>query len=137
MFNYNPYNQNLLPYSGFNVYPVGRIEEVKTIFPDLQGKPLFFFDQSRNEFFVKQRNVETGEIQTLRYTLSSEPVKTAQEVDVRYFDEQIKQLREEIERIGSAVAVKTEKGINKASGFDSETSPHVEKRKAVSNDELE
>lgn len=103
-----PYNTNFQPYNGFNVYPVGKIEEVKTIFPDLQGKPIFFFDQSRNEFFVKQRNVETGDVQTLRYTLSNEPV--AAEKDTTYFDEQLKELRNEIERISSAVSVKVKKG---------------------------
>lgn len=120
MFNYNPYNTNLLPYSGFNVHPVGKIEEVKTIFPDLQGKPLFFFDQSRNEFFVKQRNVETGEVQTLRYTLSNEPVKTSVDKET-YYDEQFKQLRSEIEHLSSLISA---------------TVP-VEKRKVVKNDESE
>lgn len=104
------YNNLLQPYSGFSVFPVGKIEEVKTIFPDLQGKPLFFFDQSRNEFFVKQRNVETGEVQTLRYTLSNEPIKPGPaEKDTSYFDEQIQQLKSEIERLNSAICVKARK----------------------------
>lgn len=104
------YNNLLQPYSGFSVFPVGKIEEVKTIFPDLQGKPLFFFDQSRNEFFVKQRNVETGEVQTLRYKLSNEPLNTvSNEKDTNYFNEQIQQLKSEIERLNSAICVKARK----------------------------
>jgi len=105
-----PYNTNLQPYTGYTVYPVGKIEEVKTIFPDLQGKPLFFFDQSRNEFFVKQRNVETGEVQILRYTLSSEPIKaTSGEKDTNYYDEQLKQIKDEITRLSSVICVKAKK----------------------------
>lgn len=115
MFN-NPYLQqynNLLqPYSGFNVFPVGKIEEVKTIFPDLQGKPLFFFDQSRNEFFVKQRNVETGEVQTLRYKLSNEPLNTvSNEKDTNYFNEQIQLLKSEIDRLNSVICVKSKREV--------------------------
>lgn len=117
MFN-NPYLQqykNLLqPYSEFNVFPVGKIEEVKTIFPDLQGKPLFFFDQSRNEFFVKQRNVETGEVQTLRYKLSNEPLNTvSNEKDTNYFNEQIQQLKSEISRLNSIICVESKKTTKK------------------------
>ena len=53
-----------------------RKEEASSIFPDLQGNPMFFFDQSRNEFYVKQRKPQTGEVETLKYTLSKEPVAT-------------------------------------------------------------
>lgn len=120
MFNnpYHPYLQqynNLLQsYSGFYVYPVGKIEEVKTIFPDLQGKPLFFFDQSRNEFFVKQRNVETGEVQILRYKPASEPLDTtSSEKDTNYFDEQIQQLKSEISRLNSIICVESKKTTKK------------------------
>ena len=88
-----PYSTTSQAYNTFSVFPVGKIEEVNSIFPDLQGKPLFFFDQSRNEFFVKQRNVETGEVQILRYTLSNEPVKTTPDKDSKYYDEQIEQLK--------------------------------------------
>jgi len=116
MFNnpyHYPYNTGLQQYTGYTVYPVGRIEEAKTIFPDLQGKPLFFFDQSRNEFFVKQRNVETGEVQTLRYTLSGEPIKASSvDKDTNYYDEQLKQIKSEIERISSVLCTKNKKVKN-------------------------
>lgn len=124
-----PYNANLQSYSSFNVFPVGKIEEVKTIFPDLQGKPLFFFDQSRNEFFVKQRNVETGEVQILRYTLSNEPIKTNSEKDTTYYDEQLKQIKSEINRLSCILSA----GIN-INSSDSEQKT-VEKRKVVMNNE--
>lgn len=124
MFN-NPWmsQYNAIPqaYPHFNVMPVGRMEEVKTVFPDLQGKPLFFYDQSRNEFFVKQRNVETGEVQTLRYTLSNEPLKTTPEKDSNYYDEQFKQIRTELDRISSIISA----------------GAATKSRKAVSNDESE
>lgn len=109
-----PYSTNSQAYNTFSVFPVGKIEEVNSIFPDLQGKPLFFFDQSRNEFFVKQRNVETGEVQILRYTLSNEPVKTTPDKDSKYYDEQIQQLKSELERLGSIISVgaKTRKAAN-------------------------
>ncbi len=116
-----PYNTNLQALNGYTVHPVGRIEEVKTIFPDLQGKPLFFFDQSRNEFFVKQRNVETGEVQILRYTLTSEPIKmTSGEKDTNYYDEQLKQIKDEIERLGSAIYVKSKKAAKEINENESE-----------------
>ena len=109
-----PYSTTSQAYNTFSVFPVGKIEEVNSIFPDLQGKPLFFFDQSRNEFFVKQTNVETGEVQILRYTLSNEPVKTTPDKDSKYYDEQIEQLKSEIERLGSIISVgaKTRKVTN-------------------------
>lgn len=125
-----PYNTNLQQYSSFSVFPVGKIEEVKTIFPDLQGKPLFFFDQSRNEFFVKQRNVESGEVQTLRYTLSNEPVKTGVDKDTSYYDEQLKQLKNEIDRISCILSA----GINIRTSEQEQDMPV--KRKVV-NDECE
>ena len=109
MYNNNsfyPYYNNLQNIAGFRITPVARIEEASSIFPDLQGNPLFFFDQSRNEFYVKQRKVQTGEVETLKYTLSKEPVAT---VSTPNYGEMIQELREEIKRIGEAVSVKVRK----------------------------
>lgn len=109
MYNNNsfyPYYNNLQNIAGFRITPVARIEEASSIFPDLQGNPLFFFDQSRNEFYVKQRKVQTGEVETLKYTLSKEPVSA---VSAPNYGEMIQELREEIKRIGEAVSVKVRK----------------------------
>ena len=101
--NYYPYLQSV---AGFRITPVARIEEASSIFPDLQGNPMFFFDQSRNEFYVKQRKPQTGEVETLKYTLSKEPVAT---VSTPNYGEMIEELREEIKRISEAVSVKVRK----------------------------
>ena len=69
MFNNNPYSfnanySNFLPTSvGYRIYPVGKIKEVDSFYPDLQGNPLFFYDQSENSIYVKQRNIKTLELQ--------------------------------------------------------------------------
>lgn len=101
--NYYPYLQSV---AGFRITPVARIEEASTIFPDLQGNPMFFFDQSRNEFYVKQRKPQTGEVETLKYVLSKEPVEA---VTAPNYGEMIEELRNEIKRIGEAMSVKTRK----------------------------
>lgn len=109
MFNnsYYPYYNNLQAFTGFRITPVARIEEANTIFPDLQGNPLFFFDQSRNEIYVKQRKVQTGEVETIRYTLAKEqisPVKMQE--NTNSYDEQISALKSEIERLNDIVCVR-------------------------------
>ena len=101
--NYYPYYQSI---TGYRITPIARIEEASTIFPDLQGNPMFFFDQSRNEFYVKQRKPQTGEVETLKYVLSKEPVEA---VTTPNYGEMIEELRNEIKRIGEAVSVKARK----------------------------
>lgn len=104
MFNTSyPYYQNL---TGYRIVPVAKIEETTSIFPDLQGNPLFFFDQARNEIYVKQRKVQTGEVETLKYILSVEPTQKLQEID---YMEYINTLRSEIEKIKDALGVKVKK----------------------------
>jgi hypothetical protein len=96
--------------TGFRITPVARIEEASQLYPDLQGNPLFFFDQSRNEFFVKQRKVQTGEVQILRYKLSSEPLTPIEaQTSTNSYDEQIKSLQKAIEELSAQVSVKVKK----------------------------
>lgn len=103
--NIYPYYQNI---TGFRIIPVAKIEETASIYPDLQGNPLFFFDQARNEIYVKQRKVQTGEIEVLRYALSVEPMQKAQEID---YMEHINALRSDIERINEAIGAKVKKAV--------------------------
>lgn len=119
MFNNNsfyPYYNNLQQITGFRITPVARIEETSSIFPDLQGNPMFFFDQSRNEFYVKQRKVQTGEVETLRYALASEPLTTVKEQEsINSYEEKLNALNAKIERLSELVSAtpiseKVEKG---------------------------
>lgn len=106
MFNTTyPYYQTL---TGYRIIPVAKIEETASMFPDLQGNPLFFFDQARNEIYVKQRKVQTGEVETLRYTLSIEPMQKPQETD---YMAHINALRNDIERINENLGVKVKKAV--------------------------
>ena len=106
MINNNYYPYNFQSFTGYRIIPIGKIEEANTIYPDLQGNPMFFFDQSRNEIYVKQRKVQTGEVETLKYT----PAKDAVEpIKATNYDEQISELRQEIRRIGEAISVKVRK----------------------------
>lgn len=110
MFNNNaqyPYYNNLNSViAGFRITPVGKIEETDSIYPPFGGSPLFFYDNSRNEFFVKQRAV-TGEIETLRYVLSKEPIKRVEvQNTTTNYDEQLGLLKREIERLNEALGVK-------------------------------
>ena len=67
-----------------------KIEEAKEIYPDFNGKPIFLYDQSRNEIFIKQRNMQTGSIKILRYALSDEPLTYVKSQDgVNQYDEEI------------------------------------------------
>lgn len=106
---YPYYNQNNISnvITGFRITPVARIEEASQLYPDLQGNPLFFFDQSRNEFFVKQRKVQTGEVQILRYKLSSEPLTPIEaQTSTNSYDEQIKSLQKAVEELTAQISVK-------------------------------
>lgn len=114
MFNNNPsypYYSNIQNLTGYRINPIARIEEADSIFPDLQGNPLFFFDQMRNEIYVKQRDIKTAEVQTLKYTLCVEPVKAQKAPN---YDEQIADIRAELDRIASLLAVKVERGTKDA-----------------------
>ena len=100
---YYPYNYQA--FTGYRIIPIGKIEEASTIYPDLQGNPMFFFDQSRNEIYVKQRKVQTGEVETLKYSLAKEqPIKPQND-----YDEQFNALRRDIERINNVLGVKIKK----------------------------
>lgn len=116
MFNNNAqypyYNNNLTTaIAGFRTTPVGRIEETDSIYPPFGGSPLFFYDNSRNEFFVKQRAV-TGEIEILRYVASKEPIKRVEvQNTTTNYDEQLGLLKREIERLNEALAVKVKKEV--------------------------
>lgn len=114
MFNnsFYPYYNNLQNLTGYRMIPVARIEEAGAVYPDLQGTPMFFFDQSRNEFYVKQRKAQTGEVETLRYTLSNEPLNAGNvQKDTNSYDVQIQALQEAIERLNEAVGVKVKKVV--------------------------
>lgn len=110
MFNTLPQGYNLNSVlTSYRVTPVGRIEETSSIFPDISGNPLFFYDQSRNEFYVKQRKIQTGEVEILRYTLSVEPlseVKTSE--DINSYEEQLNELKNEINSIKEMLEIKKE-----------------------------
>ena len=103
MLNAYPYYQNL---TGYRIIPVAKIEETASIFPDLQGNPIFFFDQARNEIYVKQRKVQTGEVEILKYTLSVEPIQKQEQPD---YMEHINALRGDIEEIKNILSVKVKK----------------------------
>lgn len=106
MFNTSyPYYQN---FTGYRIIPVAKIEETASIFPDLQGNPLFFFDQARNEIYVKQRKVQTGEVETLKYTLSIMPMVNEEVPD---YMEHINALRSDIEEIKDILSVKVKKAV--------------------------
>ncbi len=115
MFNTNtfyPYYNNLQSIAGPRISPVARIEEADTIYPDLQGTPLFFFDQSRNEFYVKQRKVQTGEIELLRYALVEAPTRAVNaQKGINTYDEQLNALKSDIERLNEAVGIKVKKAV--------------------------
>ena len=109
---FNPYYTNYQPAPGYKIIPVARIEEANTIFPDLQGNPLFFYDKERNEFFIKQRNVQTSEVQMLRYTFTAEPLQPLKTQEaVKNYDEDISLIKSELERIQSVLCVKSKKAV--------------------------
>ena len=110
----NPYYSNYQPAPGYKIIPVAKIEEANTIFPDLQGNPLFFYDKERNEFFIKQRNIQTSEVQLLRFVFTNEPLKPlkSQEATTKNYDDAINEIKNELERIQSVLCVKTKKGAN-------------------------
>lgn len=119
MFNNNsqyPYYNNLNSViTGFRITPVGKIEEADSVYPQFGGGPLFFYDNSRNEFFVKQRAV-TGEIEVLRYVASKEPIKRVENQNTTTnYDEQLDLLKREITRLNEALAVKVKKEVKNVS----------------------
>ena len=103
MFNNNPCSfnanySNFLPTSvGYRIYPVGKIKEVDSFYPDLQGNPLFFYDQSENCIYVKQRNIKTLEIQTLKYKLDESSIKAIESENT--IVDKVEDLKAENERL--------------------------------------
>lgn len=115
MFNNNsqyPYYNNIQSFTGFRITPVARIEEASQLYPDLQGNPLFFFDQARNEIYVKQRKVQTGEVELLRYTMSSEPLKTINtQTSSTNLEKEIDLIKRQLARLDEALGVKVKKEV--------------------------
>lgn len=115
MFNNNaqyPYYNNIQALTGFRITTVARIEEASQLYPDLQGNPLFFFDQSRNEIYVKQRKVQTGEVELLRYTMSNEPLKTINsQASSTNLEKEIDLIKRQLDRLNEALGVKAKKEV--------------------------
>lgn len=115
MFNNNsqyPYYNNIQAFTGFRITPVARIEEAGSVFPDLQGNPLFFFDQARNEIYVKQRKVQTGEVELLRYTMSSEPIKTSNvQSNSTNLEKEIDLIKRQLARLDETLGIKVKKEV--------------------------
>lgn len=107
MFNYsNPYYNNLLTQiQNYSIYPVAKIEEADAIYPEFNRKPIFIYDQSRNEIFVKQRNMNTGTIELIRYVLSNEPLS---HVKHNAYEEEISALKHELEGLKEMLKPKKE-----------------------------
>ena len=106
MFNYsNPYYNNLLTQiQNYSIYPVAKIEEAEAIYPEFNRKPIFIYDQSRNEIFVKQRNMNTGTIEVIRYVLSNEPLSHVKQVESsNAYEEEIRALKHELEDLKEMV----------------------------------
>ena len=59
--------------------------------------------------YVKQRKTHTGEVETLKYTLSSEQIKPTKTQNS--YDEQFNALRRDIERINDVLGVKIKKEV--------------------------
>lgn len=115
MFNNNsqyPYYNNIQAFTGFRITPVARIEEASSVFPDLQGNPLFFFDQARNEIYVKQRKVQTGEVELLRYTMSSEPIKASNvQSNSTNLEKEIDFIKRQLARLDETLGIKVKKEV--------------------------
>ena len=111
MFNYsNPYYNNLLTQiQNYSIYPVAKIEEAEAIYPEFNRKPIFIYDQSRNEIFVKQRNMNTGTIELIRYVLSNEPLSHVKQVESsNAYEEEISALKHELNGLKEMLKPKKE-----------------------------
>lgn len=70
---YYPYNNNLQPaQTGFRGYPVSRIEEAQSALPDYQGNLVFYFNQAKNEVYLKKFDTQTGNVQFAIFTQSNQ-----------------------------------------------------------------
>ncbi len=111
MFNniYPYYNNALTQLQSFNIFPVAKFEEAEAIYPEFNRKPVFIYDQSRNEIFVKQRNMNSGNIEVIRYVLSSEPLSHVKEVDnSNSYQEEIKALKHDLNDLKEMLKPKKE-----------------------------
>ena len=112
MFNYtpNPYlNSAINQFQGFKIVPVPRIEETENIYPDFSGNPLFFFDQAKNEIYVKQRNNKNGSIQIIRYVLSDKPLEHFKmKSNANSYQNEINELKNDLKSIKDLLTEKKE-----------------------------
>lgn len=111
MFNniYPYYNNALTQLQSFSIFPVAKFEESEAIYPEFNRKPVFIYDQSRNEIFVKQRNMNSGNIEVIRYVLSNEPLSYVKQVEnSNSYDEEINALKHELNGLKEMLKPKKE-----------------------------
>lgn len=90
------YTNPLQALYGYRVYFVGSIEEAQNSMPDMQGNPVFFFNQNSQEVYVKQFNLQTGKADFIKFIRSNiEPRK-----------DEIKELNEKVEELYKLVKPK-------------------------------
>lgn len=69
------YTNPLQALYGYRVYFVGSIEEAQNSMPDMQGNPVFFFNQNAQEVYVKQFNIQTAQTNFITFARTEKATK--------------------------------------------------------------
>lgn len=114
MFNniYPYYNNALNQLQSFNIFPVAKFEEADAIYPEFNRKPVFIYDQSRNEIFVKQRNMNLGNIEVIRYVHTNEPLSHVKEVENNPYKEELEAVKHDLNDLKEMLKPKKKEEAN-------------------------
>lgn len=123
-YNYNPMmtaqqrlNQMESQYPQFSqqpvmkVIPVTNIEEANATQVDIQGTPTFFYNQSKNEVYMKRVNLNTGLADFIKFEATVQPLNESKtKKDVITYEKDLKLLNDKIDGLYSLLKPKEEKG---------------------------
>lgn len=86
-----------------NVNYVSNIQEAIATKPDLEGKPLFFYNKSANEVYIKQYDA-TGSAPTLTYRLAENDLTNKNEVaNVITYEKDFKALNDRLDSFNERI----------------------------------
>lgn len=109
MFNntFYPYNFSQPVQNGFRVLPVAREEEALATLPDYQGTPLFFYNKSKNEVYIKKFDEMTADVSFQKFVLAQAEEKQ-KEYDPSKIEAEIADIKAQLEQILKPKTIKKE-----------------------------
>ena len=88
---------------GYKVIPVSNLNEINNITVDFNGTPSYFHNQTNNEIYVKQFDIQTGLTSIQKFIKSDNAggglSDTKPEFDIKTYDERISAINDRIDSL--------------------------------------